>query len=494
MQFRKSISLAGMVLSGAALSISQAQEPPKTNIILIVTDDQGFDLGCYGNTRIKTPALDELASEGVLFNRAYCTSASSSASRTVILTGLYNHANGHYGHSHVQNHFRTFESVVSLPRIMSDNGYRTAHIGKWHLAPDEVYPFQQKIASDARNTVEMAEKSARFIGESDKPFFLYFCPYDSHDEGKHFENLPYKPDTHGNDRVYPGVTEVKYHPDSVLIPPFLPDRPEIRAWLAQYYQSISRLDQGVGRLMQFLKDNKLWDNTIIVFASDNGINLTGGKTNTYEPGIGVPFIIRSPYAPAKGVATKALVNYADITPTILDMAGLLPKDNRLPDSYFDPNIIPWEDAPQRKVLQGRSLVPVLNNPNVTGWDTTYASHTFHGLDNYYPMRVVITRRYKLIVNLEHELPYPVVNDAMEAAFKRNPNETYGAHRVGEYIYRPLYELFDLEKDPYETKNLAYLPEFAGVRDELVKKIRSFQKNTNDPFIVKWKLYDAGIRK
>lgn len=494
MNINTSIGLAGMMMATASFNNLQAQEAKKPNVILIVTDDQGFDLGCYGNRAIKTPALDQLASEGVLFKRAYCTSASSSASRSVILTGLYNHANGHYGHSHMQNHFRTFEEVVSLPRMLADNGYRTAHIGKWHLAPNEVYPFHQMIASDVRNTVEMAEKSARFISESDKPFFLYFCPYDCHDEGRDFESLPYKPDTHGNDRVYPGVTEVKYHPDSVQVPPFLPDRPEIRAWLAQYYQSISRLDQGVGKLIKYLKDNKLWDHTIIVFASDNGINLTGGKTNTYEPGIGVPFIIRSPFAPAKGVTTTALVNYADITPTILDMAGLLPKDNRLPDSYFDPNTIPWEDAPQRKVLQGRSLVPILNNPAVPGWDTIYASHTFHGLDNYYPMRVVITRRYKLIVNLEHELPYPSFNDTLAAVYKRNPNQSYGAHRVGEYIYRPFFELFDLENDPYESKNLAYLPEFAEVRGELVKKIRSFQKNTNDPFIVKWKLYDAGIRK
>jgi len=488
------IKQAGIVALTTLTSIAHAQTIDKPNVILIVTDDQGLDLGCYGNTAIKTPNIDYLASQGVLFKNAYCTSSSSSASRSVILTGMHNHANGHYGHSHVSNHFRTFETVVSLPRYMADNGYRTAHIGKWHLAPDSIYPFDKRISSNVRNTVEMAQKAGEFISENpNKPFFMYFCPYDCHDDGTKFENLPYKPDTHGNHNVYPGVVETKYNADSVLIPPFLPDLQQTRAWLAQYYQSISRIDQGVGKLIKYLKDNNLWETTVIIYGSDNGINLTGGKTNAYEPGVNVPFIIRNPFIQAKGVTTNAIVNYTDIMPTILDIAGILPSNNILPAHYFKSLKHPWEDTPNRDKIQGHSMLEILKNPQITTWDTTYLSHTFHGLDNYYPMRTIVTTKYKLIINLAHELPYPCLQEEVIELYKKSPVKSFGAHIAKDYVYRSFFELYDLQQDPLETTNLAYNKKYVDIRNVLVQKVRNFQKNTNDPFITLWKLYDKGIK-
>src|SRR5262245_48944324 len=112
------------VLALALLATTAAAAP--RNVVLIVTDDQGQDAGCYGNRVLKTPNLDALAAEGTRFTHAFCTTASCSASRSVILTGRHNHANGHYGHQHSYHHFSSFDNVQSLPALLSRAGYRTA--------------------------------------------------------------------------------------------------------------------------------------------------------------------------------------------------------------------------------------------------------------------------------------------------------------------------------------------------------------------------------
>ena len=116
--------LIWLVLVGMAASLPAA-EAERPNIVLFVTDDMGADAGCYGNPVIKTPHLDALAKEGVRLTNAFCTTASCSASRSVILTGLFNHANAHYGHAHAYHHFSAYKTVKSLPVLLAEAGYRT---------------------------------------------------------------------------------------------------------------------------------------------------------------------------------------------------------------------------------------------------------------------------------------------------------------------------------------------------------------------------------
>ena len=122
-----------LVIVFASGSVTVAADP--LNIVLFVTDDQSPDTGCYGNDAIKTPHLDRLAEEGTRFDRAFCTTASCSASRSVILTGLFNHANGQYGHAHSYHHFKTKSTIKSLPMYLSDAGYRTVRVGKFTSHP-----------------------------------------------------------------------------------------------------------------------------------------------------------------------------------------------------------------------------------------------------------------------------------------------------------------------------------------------------------------------
>jgi len=461
---------AGVAVAGCVSARARSGAHGRPNIVLIVSDDHGMDaLGCYGNPVIKTPNLDGMASDGVRFVNAFCTTASCSASRSVILTGMYNHANGQYGHQHSYHHFVSFPNIKSLPVRLTEAGYRTGRIGKYHIAPEEVYRFDTAIAGNSRSPVQMAEQCKDFVSADDKPFFLYFCTSDPHRGGGVANELLTRPDRFGNKAKggYPGVKEVKYDPEDVIVPPFLPDSPESRAELAQYYQSVSRVDQGVGWLINVLKEAGKYDNTVVIYISDNGVAFAGAKTTLYEPGMNLPFIVRDPRQGAKGITCDALVNYADLAPTILDFAGL-------------------SDTGK---MQGRSFKSVLGQEHPRGWDETYASHTFHEITMYYPMRVVRGRRYKLIWNIAHGLDYPFASDLLasstwQATIKRG-KKYYGKRTVDAYLHRPAFKLYDLKNDPHEVNNLAEDPKHAKVLTDYKARLKAFQKRTKDPWIAKW---------
>jgi N-sulfoglucosamine sulfohydrolase len=150
------------------------------NVLLYVVDDQGSgDAGCLGNPVIRTPGLDALAANGVRMTRAFCTTPSCSASRSTILTGLHNHANGLYGHEPGYTHFPSFNHVESLPVTQVKAGDRPLRAGKLHVAPESVYQFDGQLTVSA--PTDMAEKCRAFIeAQDDKPFFLYFCTTEPH--------------------------------------------------------------------------------------------------------------------------------------------------------------------------------------------------------------------------------------------------------------------------------------------------------------------------
>ena len=140
---------------------------------------------------IKTPHIDALARDGVRLESAFCTTASCSASRSVILTGLYNHANAHYGHAHAYHHFTAYKDIKSLPVMLTAAGYRTARIGKLHVEPAEVFKWEVNLAGPERNPVVMANNCREFLSEkSDQPFFLYFCTADPHRSGGKIDAAP----------------------------------------------------------------------------------------------------------------------------------------------------------------------------------------------------------------------------------------------------------------------------------------------------------------
>lgn len=464
------LSMLSAVVWGGWNSELAAAAGPR-NIVLFVCDDLSPDAGCYGNSAIRTPHLDQLAATGIRFRRAFATTASCSASRSVILTGLHNHANAQYGHEHSYHHFRAYEKTRALPALLHAAGYHTARIGKLHVGPPDVFAFDEVLAGPERNAVAMADRCRDLIARPGKqPFFLYFCPADPHRSAGTVAEHPLSPNPFGNrPGGYPGVAEVSYRAEDVLVPRFLPDSPVCRAELAQYYQSVSRIDQGLGRLLSILRDAGKLDDTLIIFTSDHGIAFPGAKTTVYEPGLHVPLVVRGPGVERPGSTTDIMVSHVDLTPTLLDFAG----------------------APAAAgSVHGRSFLRAMNQPQAADWSEVYASHTFHEITMYYPMRVVRQDRFKLIWNVAAPLPFPFASDLWEAptwqtVWKQGPEARYGQRKVRDYVQRPRFELYDLQADPDEIHNLADLPEHAERRAELEQRLRDFQTRTKDPWLSKW---------
>ena len=437
----------------------------KRNVVLIIADDLGMDLACYGNEKIKMPNLNKMAKNGVVFKNAYASVASCSASRASILTGMFTHQNGQFGHAHNPHDQTTHSYIQTLPFLLNRAGYHTGLVGKFHVAPGSLYPFHNlmtKGLNGNRDVVAMAEKAKEIIQNAGKkPFFIVHAFSDPHRSGKGFANEKFPNDP----------KEVKYDPKDVIVPYFLPDRPEVRKELAEYYQSASRLDRGVGLLIDVLRDAGELDNTVIIFISDNGIPFPGAKTTLYDPGVHLPLLISSPDH-KKGHSNDALVSYTDLAPTILDIAGAKRPKYKLP---------------------GKSLVPILNQTHPKGWDRAFCSHQFHEITMYYPMRLLQTRKYSYIVNLAHKLDYPFASDlyaspTWQGVLKRG-DKMMGKKSVESYLHRPLEELYDVQKDPMQLHNLANDPEHAQALQELRREMMAWQQRTNDPWSI---LYRQGL--
>lgn len=496
-----------LILSSIASWVSFSQAAEK-NIIFFITDDESPTLGCYGDPIAKTPAIDALAKDGTLFENAFATTASCSASRSVVLSGLHNHANGQYGHQHAFHKFASYYNVIglSLPRAMTAAGYRTGQIGKYHVAPEEVYQFETYLKGSPRNAVKMAEQAKEFITmDSEKPFFLYFATSDPHRGGGKdlTSERKLKPDLFGNkpNRIHhEGVKEVFYDPKTVPIPSFLPDTPETREELVHYYQSVSRIDQGVGRLVEILKEAELYDKTLIVFTSDHGMAFAGGKTTVYEGGLKVPFVVRNPYVEKRGIRQSALISHIDITPSLLDFIGALDPEKNRPKQWVDPSKY-WKEktyvakenrgsAGKLSSYHGRSWIPILGKPKAKHWETVFASHTFHEIQMYYPMRVVRDQKYKLIWNIAHPLPYPFASDlwaasSFQAQYQQSLSAPYGQKTVREYIHRPEFEFFRIDQDPHESTNLADNRKYAKELEQYKELLKTKQREFDDPWIMKW---------
>jgi N-sulfoglucosamine sulfohydrolase len=260
------------------------------------------------------------------------------------------------------------------------------------------------------------------------------------------------------------VKPVAYDPSKTVVPPFLPDTTECRAELAEYYQAVSRLDQGVGRLLEILREAGVYENTIIVYISDNGIAFPGAKTTLYEPGTRLPCMMRTPGQTRRGIASDALISWVDITPTLLDLAGGIPGD---------------------AAFHGRSFAGAIDTEHTPGFDEVYGSHTFHEVTMYYPMRAIRTRRFKLIHNLAHEQEFPFAADLRQSSawqsVVRRGMDRYGRRTVAAYLRRPEWELYDLNEDSHEVSNLAGKTEYREELNALQSKLSDFGKRTRDPW-------------
>ena len=455
------LSTAAVVAAGIADRIS-AQAAPSgrpRNVLLIIADDQGYDMSCVG-TPVQTPVLDRLAGEGTLFTEGYATVSSCSSSRSTMFTGLYSHTNGMYGLAHDVHNFSLLDDVKTIPWMLKQAGYATCLVGKKHVKPDNLLPYDAWLVpeeSGKRDVAIMAHEAGRWIkAQGNTPFFVTIGYSDPHRAPVNF----------GNTEDWPEVPTRRYAPSEVRIPSHLPDLPGVREDLAEYYTSVSRLDAGIGILLDELKQSGHADDTLVIYLSDNGRPFPGAKDALYTEGIHLPLIIRAPGAKG-GVRNRAMASWIDVGPTILDWAGIKP-----PADY-------------RYILPGRSLLPILDQADPPGWDRVFATHSFHEINQYYPMRAIRTRRYSYYANLEPSLAFAISGD-MEVspswkAISSTPGAKLGKRTVKSYLHRPAEELYDLRADPLELVNLAGKPAHAAALADLRKQLDDWRTATHDPW-------------
>ncbi|MEE3338307.1 MAG: sulfatase [Candidatus Latescibacterota bacterium] len=428
-------------------------DQPKS-VLLLIADDWSPLAGCFGSPVIQTPHVNALASRATRFSNAFCTSPSCAASRANILTGHYSHTHGQYGHSHSIHNFHTAATMPSIPKQLGAAGYATGIIGKLHTQPQSVYPWThdlQKVSGGPRNVPKIAEVAAGFFNDiGDQPFYLHMGFTDPHRD-------------FGNKQTYEGVDETFYDAATVPVPDFLPDHPSVRAELADYYQSISRLDLGYGLAIKALEAAGRAEDTMIVVMSDHGMPFPGAKASSFDSGHHCPLLIARPGADE--VENDALVNWSNIAPTVFDWCGVEPPEG----------------------LPERSLLPILDDTHPEGWEETFFSHTFHEVTNYYPYRALRGRKYKYVRNLYPELTRPLPSDLYASptwkAVIDDDLQMMGRRPTAQFLHQRGEALFDIEDDPVESTNLIDEPHLQDVAEQMRAKVKRFRVETRDPWVL-----------
>uniref|UniRef100_A0AAQ5ZI49 Sulfatase N-terminal domain-containing protein n=1 Tax=Amphiprion ocellaris TaxID=80972 RepID=A0AAQ5ZI49_AMPOC len=374
-------------------------ESKRRNVLLIIADDAGFETEVYNNSVVHTPHLRSLAQRSLVFSNAFTSVSSCSPSRSTILTGLPQHQNGMYGLHQGVHHFNSFDEVQSLPLLLKQANVHTGIIGKKHIGPGSVYPFDFAYTEENNSVLQVGrnitrikllvrkffqshkeeaferrqeeeQRNTREIKDEERPFFLYVAFHDTHRCGHSQPQYGAFCEKFGNGDMgmgrIPDWTPEYYTPEQVKVPPFVPDTPAARADLAAQYTTVSRLDQGIGLVLQELREAGYENDTLIIYSSDNGIPFPNGRTNLYQSGTAEPMLVSSPeHRERWGDASNAYVSLLDITPTILDWFSVSYPSYSLPGSPATP-----------VYLTGRSLLPALVT-EPSSWHTVYSSQSLH---------------------------------------------------------------------------------------------------------------------
>lgn len=415
----------------------------RPNILLIIADDVSYyDLGCYGAKNVKTPNIDRLCSEGMQFTSAFNSSSMSTPTRHSVYTGMYPMKNGGY-----LNHSRVREDIISMPVYMRQLGYRVGLAGKWHIRPEYIFPFEKVpgfkvncLNPDPSYTLEGVKE---FIGRNDEqPFCLVLASINAH--------LPW---TGGDPSVFDRA--------ALELPPQMIDTPETRDIYARYLAEVALLDKEVGDMIDILEKKGIYDNTLIIFISEQGTEIAGAKWNNWQPGVKSGMIAKWGGHVAPGSKCDAIVQYEDILPTFIDVAGgKRPKD-----------------------IDGRSIRKVLEGTAQTHRKYAFTQTCIVPEGDPYPIRSVTDGKYKLIWNMLHDDPYTlkhIENKDWFDSWRKKKDTDKTAYRLWtRYKTRPEFELYDISSDPFEMENLYGKEEYEKKAECLKKQLDKWMTEQND---------------
>jgi len=397
--------LEGCARAGTGGSGVPASPP---NILWLIADDVGWhDVGCYGNRAVRTPNLDALAADGVRFTNAFVTSPSCSPTRNSMFSGQVAHT------LRVEDLHKALPPGVNiLPTLLRERGYFSGLVGKNHMGRHAAAQFDM-VEGGVGKWRDFFDKRPK-----DRPYFLTVAFHDAH---RPFDQKALDPPT---------------DPASVVVPPYLPDIPEVRRELAFYCDEIGRMDLAVGRILGRLDEEGVADNTLVLFVSDNGMPFPRAKTTLYDSGIGTPVIVRWPGRAPRGVTRDGLVSTIDFAPSMLVAAGMAAPD----------------------VMRGHNLLPMLTDPKVRPNSVVFAERNWHCIDDH--IRAARTERFKYIRNSypDERLGYPP-DITREPSYQqmralRDTGKLTPEQMLQFRTPRPREELYDVAADPYEFVNLA----------------------------------------
>ncbi len=443
----------------ALAAVAEARQP---NILLIVSEDNGPELGCYGDPYARTPNLDRLAQNGVRFERAFVPFSVCSPSRAVFLTGLYPHQNGQIGLA--THKFALYDpETPNAFTLLAKAGYRTGLIGKLHINPESAFPVDFRKITGAnfgkRDMASYAQAAGEFFEAGDEPFFLSINYPDAH--------LPFHRQQFGRPAKPLSGEDVEPLPWVGV------DSPRLRQVTADYYNCMARLDEGIGLLLDRLDQAGKTENTLILYIGDHGAQFPRGKVSVYEAGLRIPFIVSWPGQAASGLVRRDLVSTVDILPTFLHAAG----------AEIPPN------------LPGLALQGLFAEKSAPAH---WREHVFGFTTGSYPLAFGLRwsirgERYKLIQNLlpgqenlgSHMYLKPTAKITVVSratAEEQAGAPTHVAEAFRRFRHPPEFELFDLQADPHEWVNLAEEADFAEIREQLRAALDTFRRETRDPFL------------
>lgn len=459
----------------AFAGLLQVADAADTNILFITVDDMSCDsVGVFGNEIAGiTPNIDKLASEGMRFEHVHVTVAICQPCRAVLMTGCYPHNSGALGFDPIN------PGVPCLPEALQEAGYRTGLMAKHgHVVPSRAAAFDEivpaKELSNGRSPELFGARATAFFAaakKEGKPFFLMANSQDPHRPfiGSQQEARAKERDKKNKSHQYGGGfpdDKVVYDPAEIPVPGFLPDLPNIRLELAQYYSSVHRADAIVGSLLKALDDAGQRENTLVMFLSDHGMPLPFAKTNCWHHSTRTPLIVRWPSKIRAGTQdTQHLIGGVDICPTLLDAVNL----------------------PALKDTDGRSFVPVLKGEAQSGRDVVFTYINTIASKRSYTMRAVVTRDFRYIWNGWHDGQDNFRNEslsglswkAMTDAATNNPDIR---SRVEFYSKRVREELYQTSADPDCLENLVSKADEQDRLRSYREKLHEHLKATDDPEI------------
>ena len=430
------------------------QLPERPNVLVVIPHDLGVCLGCYGYPSVRTPRLDAFAGGGVRLAQHFAAAPECTPSRASMFTGLQTHQTGLMGLCHRGWEFDA--EAVHLAQYLQRGGYATHLFGQQHETGGDParLGYDHCHAQDDHMSAAVSGAVVSFLerqpARGAQPWFAHVGFIDPH-------------------RASRWPDDSSFDPDTIEVPPYLPDSPAVRDELARYYQAIEYMDNAVGCILDALRASPAYEQTLVIFTADHGSPFPRAKSTFYDPGIRTPLICQWPGRIEPGTVHTPLISNLDLCPTVLEACGQLVPQGLAGRSYWP--LLCGRDYRQRDAVDG-----------VLYYDATYD-----------PMAYVRTERFKYIHSF-----------VVTAADARGADPAVLArHDMGTWIRAgdtdvqrsaawqaipgphdpvPVEELYDLQRDPLEQTNVATDPDYAAAVDQMRARLTTMLRETNSPLL------------